>query len=91
MGYFAPEILEGPYTNKIDLFSAGIVCFMLIDGTPPFGYTHDDENAVMERNRIGRIRFDERRWYLINPFAIDLIKRMTALDPDIRPTASEAL
>mmetsp|Transcript_88039 Transcript_88039/g.107832 ORF Transcript_88039/g.107832 Transcript_88039/m.107832 type:complete len:268 (-) Transcript_88039:410-1213(-) len=48
MGYQAPEIIEGQiYTNKVDIFSIGVVLFMFIAGHPPFNNANNnDTNAV---------------------------------------------
>jgi len=91
VGYFAPEILAGPYTNKIDIFSSGIVLFILMTGKHPWKLSAGNEDHVMKLNQLGEINFHPAEWNEKNPLAIDLIKRMTALDPDIRPTAREAL
>ena len=45
----------------------------------------------MRQNQRGKITFEVEDWQDKDPLIIDLIKRMTARDPDIRPTAREAL
>ena len=83
--------MKGSYTNKVDIFSAGITIMMLLTSKHPFMYKKDDMKDTMRRNKIGRIVFHEEIWCDKNPMAIDLVKRMTCLDTDIRPSAKEAL
>ena len=60
-------------------------------GRHPWKLKSGNENDVMQMNQTGKIIFNPCEWNDKNPLAIDLVKRMTALDPDIRPTAREAL
>ena len=43
--YIAPEILEGDYTEKCDVWSCGVIMFLLLCGQPPF-YGHDSKSIV---------------------------------------------
>lgn len=87
--YCAPEVLTGDYTYKCDIWSIGVICYVLLCGFPPF-------NAGNERNTYslveeGIVKFPSPAWDHISPEAIKFIKRLTMKDPDARPTATEAL
>ena len=41
--YIAPEILAGEYNEKCDIWSLGVLLFILLSGKPPFDGTTDDE------------------------------------------------
>jgi len=87
--YVAPEVLFGEYTNKADIWSIGVVAYVLLCGFPPFnaGSEQLTYNVVKE----GDAKFPEKAWGKISPEAINFIKRLLDKDPDRRPSAAEAL
>ena len=86
----APEVIHGPdYGTKVDIFSAGIILYILIAGVPPFpGKTEDD---VLRKNIKGQIYFPEKYWKNISPEAIDLVLKMTDSKPSTRLSAASCL
>lgn len=47
--YIAPEVIKGSYNEKCDIWSCGVILYILITGKPPFNGFNDDEilNAVV--------------------------------------------
>ena len=92
-GYVAPEILSAGtncgYGNKIDLFSAGVVLYVLLCGYEPF-YGETDAQLIAA-NKEGYIEFDEIDWEHISPDAQDLVLRLLDVNPQTRIDAVEAL
>lgn len=89
-GYIAPEILSSEsYNEKSDLFSIGIILFILISGHSPFSGSTTDE--ILKKNRLGEIYFIESEWEGVSQDCIDLILELTKPNPDMRPSADEAL
>jgi calcium/calmodulin-dependent protein kinase I len=89
--YVAPEVLrEGEYDEKIDVWSAGVVMYvMLSGGAVPFGgdTAADVFGAVLRRN----LRFPVRMFEGVSSSAKDLMRKMICRDPSRRFTAEQVL
>ncbi|CAB9511942.1 MAP kinase-activated protein kinase 2 (Fragment) [Seminavis robusta] len=87
--YMAPEVLRQRYGAKCDVWSCGVIAFVLLSGTPPFdGATDEDiERAIMK----GDFKFKGRVWDAVSDDAMDFVDLLLAYDPQERPTAEEAL
>ena len=74
--YVAPEILKGSYTEKCDIWSAGVILYIFLSGDPPFNGPND--NAIY--NKISKLKFDypDKKWSKISNEAKDLINHMIA-------------
>ncbi|EEA06411.1 protein kinase domain-containing protein [Cryptosporidium muris RN66] len=87
--YVAPEVLSGSYSKLCDLWSAGVILYILLCGYPPF---HGKDNTeILKRVKTGKYSFDHNSWKYISDLAKDLIKRLLMLDPNCRITAQDAL
>lgn len=53
--YIAPEVLFGEYNEKCDLWSIGVIMFILLSGTAPFSGSTDDD--IMESVKVGKYSF----------------------------------
>jgi len=91
LGYVAPEILSHmpAYDVPCDIWSLGVILFLLLGGYRPFRADSDDE--TMELTRYGTYEFHDLFWSHISEDAKDLIRRMLTVDPRQRITAAEAL
>ncbi|CAG9335900.1 unnamed protein product [Blepharisma stoltei] len=89
-GYVAPEILRKiPYDPKVDVFSAGIILYIILSGRAPFSAGSPKETLV--KNRECFITFSEKYWGNVSRQAINVVLRLTQPNPLLRPTAKEAL
>lgn len=90
-GYQAPEILERqPYTPACDLFSAGVVLFILLTGYPPFEHAKASDKWYRPLTRGSPKRFWKNHHGCgVGGAAKDLITRMFACDPARRVTIAD--
>ncbi|XP_051139115.1 calcium-dependent protein kinase 29 [Andrographis paniculata] len=87
--YVAPEVLDRNYGKEIDIWSAGVILYILLSGVPPFW--GETEEVIFEEIRKGYVDLRSSPWPLISDSAKDLIKKMLTMDPQKRITAAEAL
>ena len=58
--YIAPEVLSGNYDEKCDLWSIGVILYMMMCGRPPFGGSSDEE--IIEKVKTGEYEFEPEYW-----------------------------
>lgn len=87
--YVAPEVLRRRYGNEADIWSLGVVLYILLSGIPPFWGPNDKEifMAILR----GNPDLQSNSWPKISEAAKELIRRLLTVDPSQRPTVSEML
>ncbi len=86
--YIAPEVLNEVYDEKCDIWSAGVILYIIICGYPCFNGENDDE--IFAAIQKGKIAFPSPEWDDISEDAKELIKKMCC-SPSKRLTASQVL
>ncbi|MES1903415.1 MAG: hypothetical protein MHPSP_003167 [Paramarteilia canceri] len=90
-GYMAPEVAKRKKNGKkCDVFSAGIILYIMLCGYPPFPQTNDKKIALQATCKP-KIRFNTKNWDSISNDAIDLIEKMTLVNTHHRISIDEAL
>jgi len=85
----APEVVMGkPYSTPVDLWSLGVIVYMMISATPPFYAPTDRE--VLRKVRSGAYSFAGPLWVSVSQSVKSLIASLMMLDPSLRPNALQA-
>ncbi|KAF2287403.1 hypothetical protein GH714_039830 [Hevea brasiliensis] len=87
--YVAPEVLRKQYGPECDVWSAGVIIYILLSGVPPFW--DETEQGIFEQVLKGELDFLSEPWPNISEGAKDLVRRMLVRDPKKRMTAHEVL
>ena len=72
--YIAPEVLTGNYTEKCDVWSCGVILFILLSGYPPF--YGDNNKEILEAVKSGKLDFSDPVWKDKSKEVIEFIRRM---------------
>ena len=87
--YIAPEVIQKNYNEKCDIWSCGVIMYILLSGRPPFG--GEDDREIMDNVKKGKYDLQCSPFNKISKSAIDLIKKLLIMDKDKRISAQEAL
>jgi serine/threonine protein kinase len=92
--YVAPEVIRGgstPYTygTECDLWSCGIILFILLAGYPPF--YDDSEPRLFRKIRAGKYNMQDPVWDLVSDEAKDLITKLLEVEPEKRLNVTQVL
>jgi len=88
--YIAPEVVDGQaYNEKCDLWSCGIILFIMLTGRPP--YAGSNERQILENVKKKPFNPVNYKFQGISPEAIDLIVKLLTFDIRDRISAMEAV
>ncbi|XP_022856925.1 calcium-dependent protein kinase 32-like [Olea europaea var. sylvestris] len=87
--YMAPEVLKRDYGPEVDVWSAGVILYILLCGVPPFWA--ETEQGVAQAIIRSVVNFKRDPWPKVSDRAKDLVKKMLNPDPKQRLTAQEVL
>ena len=87
--YIAPEVIKRNYDEKCDIWSCGVILYILVIGTYPFN--GNDKNEILYNIEHGNYTFPE--WFIQNssPQIKDLIQQCLKVNPSSRISAKQAL
>jgi len=89
-GYVAPEVLtQEAYDNSIDMWSVGVIIYILLCGYPPF-YA-DNAPGLFKKIMDVKYDFDDPSWENVSQEAKDLIGKLLVKEPKGRLTAKQCL
>jgi calcium-dependent protein kinase len=85
----APEVLKGSYTQKADIWSVGVITYMLLSSQMPF--FGRKRRHIVEQILNCQYDFRGRRWKRISQQAKNFIEDLLVFDQEDRVDATEAL
>lgn len=87
--YIAPEVLQGNYNEKCDIWSIGVILYILLSGEPPFpGETDAEITAKVKKGKYG---FNRPVWKSRSKLVKEFIQYLMTYNPAERPDAVQAL
>ena len=87
--YMAPEIIRRKYDEKCDLWSIGVILYILLTGRPPFDGNDDDE--ILENVKKGVYDTYSYPYPLLSSHSKDLINKLLQYNPKKRISADQAI
>ena len=87
--YVAPEVLFHDYDEQSDMWSLGVVLYIMLTGRPPFNGMNDIE--IVKKVRLCQYSMHKRDWLRYTPACVEFVKKLLHKDPMGRMTAEQAL
>ncbi|XP_029412185.1 serine/threonine-protein kinase 33 isoform X4 [Nannospalax galili] len=88
--YMAPEVINAhDYSQQCDIWSIGVMMYLLLCGEPPF--MANSEEKLFEQIRKGELRFEDAIWGSVSDSAKNVLRQLIKVDPAHRITAKELL
>ena len=87
--YIAPEVLKESYDQKCDVWSCGVIMYILLCGYPPFNGNNNNDIYNAIKNNLPYFHGED--WKEITPQAIDLLQNMLNKNPSKRFSAEKCL
>jgi len=88
LSYVAPEVIAQRYGPKCDLWSLGVIAFILLAGYMPF---HGSEEEQTKKITEGKYKIKEDKWKNVSEQGLNFVKSLLQVDPEKRPSAEQAL
>jgi len=87
--YIAPEVLNEAYDEKCDVWSCGVILYILLCGYPPFN--GDNDLDIMKAVKNGKFDFPKEEWDGVSAEAKELLKNMLKYNSKDRFSAEACL
>lgn len=85
----APEVIDGEYNSQCDVWSLGVLMYVLLSGYLPF--QGENRNVVFNKIQKAQFHFNHKEFATVSQEGKNLIKRMLVVEPSERITPQQAL
>ena len=86
--YTAPEVLKADYDQRCDVWSLGVIAYMLLTGVPPFN--GDSSEKIHSLILSAEVDFSGRVFQKATPTTVEFVKLLLTKDPNARLTIEQA-
>ncbi|KAI8473389.1 MAG: kinase-like domain-containing protein [Monoraphidium minutum] len=87
--YVAPEVLRKNYSHQADMWSLGVILYILLSGLPPFW--GDTEDQIFKMVLKGQLDFKSEPWPRVSDAAKDCVRRLLEMDATKRASGQQIL
>ena len=87
--YIAPEVLQESYNEKCDVWSIGVILYLLLVGQAPFD--GEDDTVICQKIISEEVNYNVKRIKQLSSESVDLMKKLLEKNPDKRISSQEAL
>ena len=87
--YIAPEVLKESYNEKCDVWSIGVILYLLLLGQAPFD--GDDDETICQKIISEEIDYENSKMKSLSKEAVDFMKKLLEKNPDKRISSAQAL
>ena len=87
--YIAPEVLKESYNEKCDVWSIGVILYLLLLGQAPFD--GDDDETICQKIISEEIDYESSKMKSLSKEAVDFMKKLLEKNPDKRISSAQAL
>jgi calcium-dependent protein kinase len=78
--YISPEMVRGSYDYRTDIWSIGVLLYVLLVGYPP--YDGDPDSVIYDKIRDEKVPFPMKDWARYEPDTKELVRKLLQKDPE---------
>lgn len=87
--YMAPEVINGCYNMKCDIWSLGVILYVALQGYFPFAGSTDEK--TYEKIQSGYVNYGALSWKNYSEACKDFVRKLMEPRLNLRPNARQAL